>query len=141
MDANAQTTSWYDTMMTYSLLSSTYPTVVRFISGAFQACLHGLTKIALGFVFAIPIILLVAVDFGIYIYRICWSRPWNRYQSQPSHPREQRQRQRQLQLQLDKLPPEAMEGAPIMTSTVTGAARKRIQHPSESGDGNDVLSG
>ncbi|KAK1590546.1 uncharacterized protein LY79DRAFT_554162 [Colletotrichum navitas] len=128
MDIRAQPTSWYDTMMTYSLLSSAYPTVVRYISGAF---------IALGFVFIIPIILLIAVDFGIYIYRICWSRPWNRYQNQPSHPHEQRLQQ----LQLHKLPPEVVEGTPIVTSTATGAVRKRIQHLSKSGDGNDVSSG
>ncbi|KAK2061570.1 hypothetical protein LY76DRAFT_643848 [Colletotrichum caudatum] len=128
MDTHAQITSWYDTIMTYLLLSSACPTVVRYISAAF---------IALGFVFVIPIILLIAVDFGIYIYRICWSRPWNRYQSQPSHPREQRLQQ----LQLHKLPPEVVEGTPIVNSTVTGAARKRIQPQNKSGNDNDVSSG
>ncbi|KAK2013906.1 hypothetical protein LZ32DRAFT_627990 [Colletotrichum eremochloae] len=118
MDTHTQTTSWYDTMMTYSLLSSAYPTAVRYISGAF---------IALGFVFVIPIILLIAVDFGIYIYRICWSRPWNRYQNQPSHQREQRLQQ----LQLHKLPPEVVEKTPAVTSA----------HLSESGDHNNASSG
>ncbi|KAK1981969.1 hypothetical protein LZ30DRAFT_591570 [Colletotrichum cereale] len=130
MDTYARTTSWYDTVMTYSLLSSAYPTAVRYISGAF---------IVLGFVFVVPIILLIAVDFGIYIYRICWSRPWNRYQSQPSHEHEHEQRLQQLQLH--KFPPEVVDGTPIVTSTVAGAARKRIQHLSEPGDGNDASSG
>ncbi|KAK1526427.1 hypothetical protein CPAR01_12955 [Colletotrichum paranaense] len=62
-------------MMTYSLLHSDYPTIVRYISGAF---------IALGFCFFGPILLLIGVDIAIYTYRICWSRPWNQNQNQTS---------------------------------------------------------
>ncbi|GKT44124.1 uncharacterized protein ColSpa_04305 [Colletotrichum spaethianum] len=130
MDTDAQTASWYDTMMTYSLLSSAYPTAVRYISGAF---------IALGFIFVVPIILLIAVDFGIYIYRICWSRPWNQNQNQNhSLPSDEERRQQQ---QLHKFPPELADGTSTVTPTVAAAARKRIQHLSESGDGNDASSG
>ncbi|GJC81295.1 hypothetical protein ColLi_04133 [Colletotrichum liriopes] len=117
-------------MMTYSLLSSAYPTAVRYISGAF---------ITLGFIFVVPIILLITVDFGIYIYRICWSRPWNQNQNQSSHSREQRQQQQQQQ-HLHKLPPEVADGTSTVTSTVAVAARKRIQRLSESGDGNNDAS-
>ncbi|OHW90642.1 hypothetical protein CSPAE12_10694 [Colletotrichum incanum] len=132
MDTHAQTASWYDTMMTYSLLSSAYPTAVRYISGAF---------ITLGFIFVVPIILLITLDFGIYIYRICWSRPWNQNQNQnqnqASHSREQRQQQH-----LHKPPPEVADGTSTVTSTVATAARKRIQRLSESRDGdNDATSG
>ncbi|KAL0934227.1 uncharacterized protein CTRU02_211026 [Colletotrichum truncatum] len=66
MDFHAQPGSWSHTWMTYSLLSSNYPALVRYISGAF---------IALGLFFVVPIVLLIAFDFSIWAYRICWSRP------------------------------------------------------------------
>ncbi|WQF86209.1 hypothetical protein CDEST_11223 [Colletotrichum destructivum] len=125
MDTHTQAVSWYDAMMTYSLLSSDYPTIVRYISAAF---------IALGFIFFVPIILLVAVDFGIYIYRICWSRPWNQNRNQPAHLRELGHHHEE---QLHKLP---VDGTSTVTSTVAAAARKRIQRLSESDGGGDVPS-
>ncbi|TQN74187.1 hypothetical protein CSHISOI_01263 [Colletotrichum shisoi] len=125
MDTHTQAVSWYDAMMTYSLLSSDYPTIVRYISAAF---------IALGFIFFVPIILLVAVDFGIYIYRICWSRPWNQNRNQPAHLRELGHHHEE---QLHKLP---VDGASTVTSTVAAAARKRIQRLSESDGGGDASS-
>ncbi|KAK6211039.1 hypothetical protein QIS74_10303 [Colletotrichum tabaci] len=128
MDTHTQTVSWYDAMMTYSLLSSDYPTIVRYISAAF---------IALGFIFFIPIILLVAVDFGIYIYRICWSRPWNQNRNQPAHLRELGHHHEE---RLHKLPLDVVDGSSTVTSTVAAAARKRVQRLSESDGGGDASS-
>ncbi|KAF4475990.1 hypothetical protein CGGC5_v014797 [Colletotrichum fructicola Nara gc5] len=54
-------------MMTYSLLAPDYPSLVRYISGAF---------IVLGLFFVVPIVLLIGFDFVVWVYRICWSRPW-----------------------------------------------------------------
>ncbi|KAL3298651.1 hypothetical protein RB213_007027 [Colletotrichum asianum] len=67
MGSRSQQVSWYDTMMTYSLLAPDYPSLVRYISGAF---------IALGLFFVVPIVLLIGFDFVIWVYRICWCRPW-----------------------------------------------------------------
>ncbi|KAF4897543.1 hypothetical protein CGCVW01_v013724 [Colletotrichum viniferum] len=54
-------------MMTYSLLAPDYPSLVRYISGAF---------IVLGLFFVVPIVLLIGFDFVVWVYRICWSRNW-----------------------------------------------------------------
>ncbi|KAJ0158056.1 hypothetical protein CTA2_12399 [Colletotrichum tanaceti] len=118
MDTRTQAISWYEAVMTCSLLSSDYPTIVRYISAAF---------IVLGFIFFVPIILLVTVDFGIYIYRICWSRPWNQNRNQPAHLSEPGHHHEE---QVHKL----------VTSTVATAARKRIQRLSESEGGGDASS-
>ncbi|WYZ35612.1 hypothetical protein EsH8_X_000259 [Colletotrichum jinshuiense] len=128
MDARSQTVSWYDTMMTYSLLSSDYPSIIRYISGAF---------IALGFIFVGPIILLIGVDFVIYIYRLCWCRPWSPNQNQSQN--QSQPQSRELGQQHKRLPEEA-GGTTAVTPTVAAAARKRIQRLSEPGDGNDAMS-
>ncbi|TKW58503.1 hypothetical protein CTA1_3890 [Colletotrichum tanaceti] len=140
MDTRTQAISWYEAVMTCSLLSSDYPTIVRYISAAFVSlvyrscpapCLRGVLtsflKIVLGFIFFVPIILLVTVDFGIYIYRICWSRPWNQNRNQPAHLSEPGHHHEE---QVHKL----------VTSTVATAARKRIQRLSESEGGGDASS-
>ncbi|KAK1637117.1 hypothetical protein BDP81DRAFT_218717 [Colletotrichum phormii] len=131
MNTHAQTVSWYDTMMTYSLLHSDYPTIVRYISGAF---------IALGFCFFGPILLLIGVDIAIYIYRICWSRPWNQNQNETSS-REPRHLSRQQKAQPPPPSLEASGGTTAVPSTVADSARRRIQHPSESGAGHSSFSG
>ncbi|OHE90932.1 hypothetical protein CORC01_13765 [Colletotrichum orchidophilum] len=119
MNTPAQTVSWYDTMMTYSLLHSDYPTIVRYISGAF---------IVLGFAFFGPILLLIGVDIVIYIYRICWSRPWNHNQNQASPPEP-----RHLSPQQKAPPLEPAGGTTAITPTGAGSARRRLQNLSESG--------
>ncbi|OLN85153.1 hypothetical protein CCHL11_06233 [Colletotrichum chlorophyti] len=129
MDSHAPSVSWYDTMMTYSLLSSDYPSIIRYISGAF---------IALGFIFVGPIILLIGVDLVIWVYRVCWSRrPWNQNQNQ-----DQNLNRNQPTHQKHKLLPEDADGNPTtVTSTVAAAARKRLQRLSESAEANNTLSG
>ncbi|KAG7045489.1 hypothetical protein JMJ77_0009571 [Colletotrichum scovillei] len=117
MNTHAQTASWYDTMMTYSLLHSDYPTIVRYISGAF---------IALGFCFFGPILLLIGVDIVIYIYRICWSRPWNQNQNQTSL----REPRHLLQPQKAQPPPPplgASGGTTAVPSTVTSECEVMIK--------------
>ncbi|KAF6832589.1 hypothetical protein CMUS01_06875 [Colletotrichum musicola] len=66
MNSLSRQTVLFETTMTSLLLFSDDPGLVRYISSVFTA---------LGIFFVIPIVLLIVVDFSIWSYRICWSRP------------------------------------------------------------------